>query len=166
VSRRVVAKTPVRPLVLHTTTTTRDDVAGQHKMNILPSLCYAPRVILVGFIILCLSTSCRSLLRSNVVSRLAVSSNKAQRPFMSMACFKRVKLDDVAASSAVIGTHSGSFQADEAMGVWMLQQIPAFRNSKVVRSRDPEGMSSACQLCLMSTCLLLKYHNVLTFSSS
>ena len=49
--------------------------------------------------------------------------------------YKRVKLDD-GPSSKVIGTHSGSFQADEAMGVWMLRQIPEYRNSKVVRSRD------------------------------
>lgn len=49
--------------------------------------------------------------------------------------YKRAKLDDTA-SEKVIGTHSGTFQADEAMGVWMLRQIPEFRNSKVVRSRD------------------------------
>mmetsp|Transcript_29240 Transcript_29240/g.55230 ORF Transcript_29240/g.55230 Transcript_29240/m.55230 type:complete len:336 (+) Transcript_29240:97-1104(+) len=42
------------------------------------------------------------------------------------------------ASSLVIGTHSGTFQADEAMGVWMLRQHPAYFQSKVVRSRDLE----------------------------
>lgn len=52
--------------------------------------------------------------------------------------FKRVKLlDDTSlVSSMVIGTHSGTFQADEAMGCWMLRQLPKYRNSKVVRSRD------------------------------
>ena len=49
--------------------------------------------------------------------------------------FKKAKLDDTTAST-VIGTHSGTFQADEAMGCWMLRQIPAYRNAKVVRSRD------------------------------
>jgi uncharacterized UPF0160 family protein len=49
--------------------------------------------------------------------------------------FKRVKLND-SVSDKVIGTHSGTFQADEAMGVWMLRQLPQYRNSKVVRSRD------------------------------
>jgi len=44
-------------------------------------------------------------------------------------------LDD-AASTKVIGTHSGTFQADEAMGVWMLRQTSQYRNAKVVRSRD------------------------------
>jgi uncharacterized UPF0160 family protein len=52
--------------------------------------------------------------------------------------FKRAKLDDLPASSKkTIGTHSGTFQADEAMGVWMLRQIPEYRNSSVTRSRDP-----------------------------
>jgi len=51
--------------------------------------------------------------------------------------FKRAKLEPSVVSSRVIGTHSGTFQADEAMGVWMLRQVPAYRNAKVVRSRDP-----------------------------
>jgi len=49
--------------------------------------------------------------------------------------YKRAKLDDTV-SEKIIGTHSGTFQADEAMGVWMLRQVPEYRNSKVVRSRD------------------------------
>lgn len=58
---------------------------------------------------------------------------------------KRAKLQDDAMdnsnsnnSSKTIGTHSGTFQADEAMGVWMLRQTPTYRNSKVIRSRDPQ----------------------------
>jgi uncharacterized UPF0160 family protein len=35
-----------------------------------------------------------------------------------------------------IGTHSGAFQADEALGVWMLQQLPQYKNAPVTRSRD------------------------------
>ena len=49
--------------------------------------------------------------------------------------YKRAKLDDTV-SEKIIGTHSGSFQADEAMGVWMLRQTPEYRCSKCVRSRD------------------------------
>ncbi len=49
--------------------------------------------------------------------------------------YKRAKLNDTV-SEKVIGTHSGTFQADEAMGVWMLRQVLEYRNSKVVRSRD------------------------------
>ena len=54
--------------------------------------------------------------------------------------FKRAKLDRTAAaaSTKVIGTHSGTFQADEAMGCWMLRQLPEYRNSQIVRSRDLE----------------------------
>ena len=37
-----------------------------------------------------------------------------------------------------IGTHSGCFQADEALGVWLLRRLDQFggENAKVVRSRD------------------------------
>jgi len=49
--------------------------------------------------------------------------------------YKRAKLDNTV-SEKVIGTHSGSFQADEAMGVWMLRQTPEYRCAKCVRSRD------------------------------
>ena len=38
----------------------------------------------------------------------------------------------------IIGTHSGAFQADEALGVWMLRRLDQFGglNAPVVRSRD------------------------------
>jgi len=39
-------------------------------------------------------------------------------------------------SDKVIGTHSGAFQADEALGVWMLRRLEQYRGAKVVRSRD------------------------------
>ena len=53
----------------------------------------------------------------------------------NMSDFKRVKLDD-SISDKVIGTHSGSFQADEAMGCFLLRQLPEYRLSRIVRSRD------------------------------
>lgn len=52
-----------------------------------------------------------------------------------MESYKRAKLDDTK-SDKVIGTHSGTFQADEAMGVWMLRQLRLYRNANLVRSRD------------------------------
>jgi uncharacterized UPF0160 family protein len=58
----------------------------------------------------------------------------------ALLVFKRAKLDESSISAKVIGTHSGTFQADEAMGVWMLRQLPIYRNSKVVRSRDPSAL--------------------------
>ena len=58
-----------------------------------------------------------------------------------MESHKRSKLDDTV-SDKTIGTHSGSFQADEAMGVWMLRQLNEYRHSKVVRTRDPEVLNS------------------------
>ena len=47
----------------------------------------------------------------------------------------------LATSSKVIGTHSGTFQADEAMGVWMIQQLPEYWNARVVRTRDETRLS-------------------------
>lgn len=37
---------------------------------------------------------------------------------------------------ATIGTHSGAFQSDEALGVWMLRQLPAYKDASLTRSRD------------------------------
>jgi uncharacterized UPF0160 family protein len=62
-------------------------------------------------------------------------SRRAISETLKMVNYKRAKFDETP-SEKVIGTHSGSFQADEAMGVWMLRQTPEYRNSKVVRSRD------------------------------
>jgi len=67
--------------------------------------------------------------------RLYSSSRITFTEALSMVDYKRVKYDETP-SDKLIGTHSGSFQADEAMGVWMLRQVPVYRNSKVVRSRD------------------------------
>lgn len=36
-----------------------------------------------------------------------------------------------------IGTHSGTFHCDEAMGCWLLKQTDDFRDAEVVRTRDP-----------------------------
>lgn len=38
---------------------------------------------------------------------------------------------------ATIGTHSGSFHCDEALGCWLLQQTDRFKTATIVRSRDP-----------------------------
>lgn len=35
-----------------------------------------------------------------------------------------------------IGTHSGTFHADESLAVYMLKQLPRFKDAEVVRSRD------------------------------
>ncbi|KAG7363401.1 UPF0160 domain containing protein [Nitzschia inconspicua] len=65
---------------------------------------------------------------------------------VSSSEYKRAKLDD-SRSSKVIGTHSGTFQADEAMGCWMLQQLSEYRHSKIVRSRDASILET-CNIVL------------------
>ncbi|EOD27428.1 hypothetical protein EMIHUDRAFT_418635, partial [Emiliania huxleyi CCMP1516] len=37
-----------------------------------------------------------------------------------------------------IGTHSGAFQADEALGVWLLRRLPQYKSASLTRSRDPD----------------------------
>ncbi|KAL5401901.1 hypothetical protein PMIN03_011116 [Paraphaeosphaeria minitans] len=46
---------------------------------------------------------------------------------------KKQKMD-----GPLIGTHSGHFHADEALAVSMLRLLPAYKNSPLVRTRDPE----------------------------
>jgi uncharacterized UPF0160 family protein len=42
-----------------------------------------------------------------------------------------------------IATHSGTFQADEALGVWLLRQISTYRSANLIRTRDPSLYSKA-----------------------
>ena len=52
----------------------------------------------------------------------------------TMAAAKKQKLE----GALTIGTHSGTFQCDEALGVWMLRQLPKWADAKLVRSRNNE----------------------------
>jgi len=61
----------------------------------------------------------------------------------TMKSYKKANQEEnVSPSSKVIGTHSGTFQADEALGVWLLRQIPLYYKSKVIRSRDPDVLKT------------------------
>lgn len=71
--------------------------------------------------------------RAALVAKLAKS-----RPFVREAVRKTKRLP---ASGKTIGTHDGTFQADEALGCWLLRQLPAYAGATVVRSRDPEILS-------------------------
>jgi uncharacterized UPF0160 family protein len=42
-----------------------------------------------------------------------------------------------------IVTHSGSFHADEALAVFMLRQLPKYKNHILVRTRDPLKIAAA-----------------------
>lgn len=42
----------------------------------------------------------------------------------------------------VIGTHNGSFHADEALACFMLRNTDKFRDAEVVRTRDPKQLAS------------------------
>ncbi|EON62672.1 hypothetical protein W97_01896 [Coniosporium apollinis CBS 100218] len=45
-------------------------------------------------------------------------------------------------SGPVIGTHSGHFHADEALAVHMLRLLPTYHDSPLIRTRDPEKLST------------------------
>mmetsp|Transcript_30825 Transcript_30825/g.35578 ORF Transcript_30825/g.35578 Transcript_30825/m.35578 type:complete len:150 (-) Transcript_30825:293-742(-) len=59
--------------------------------------------------------------------------------------YKRVKLESnpppshLAISNKVIRTHSGTFQADEALGVWLLRQTPAYYRAGVIIAPATRG---------------------------
>jgi uncharacterized UPF0160 family protein len=50
---------------------------------------------------------------------------------------KRQKLD-----GPLIGTHNGTFHADEALAVYMLRLLPTYANSPLVRTREPSVLET------------------------
>jgi uncharacterized UPF0160 family protein len=56
--------------------------------------------------------------------------------------FQRKKDRNITKSNQIICTHSGTFQADEAMGCWLLRQLPEYYQSNIVRTRDDSIISS------------------------
>ncbi|KZO96910.1 metal-dependent protein hydrolase [Calocera viscosa TUFC12733] len=50
-----------------------------------------------------------------------------------------------AGGAKTIGTHNGTFHADEALAVYLLRQLPEYKNSQLVRSRDPAKLD-ACDI--------------------
>ena len=48
-------------------------------------------------------------------------------------------------TSMKMGTHSGTFHADESLAVYMLRVLPRFKHAELIRSRDPEALE-ACDI--------------------
>jgi len=46
-------------------------------------------------------------------------------------------------TSILIGTHDGSFHADEAMACFLLRLLPTYKEAHIIRSRDPKILDSA-----------------------
>ncbi|EDK41758.2 hypothetical protein PGUG_05856 [Meyerozyma guilliermondii ATCC 6260] len=57
-----------------------------------------------------------------------------------MSTDKKIKLDS---SIMQICTHSGSFHADESLAVYMVKLLPAYKDCKLVRSRNPEDWEAS-----------------------
>ncbi len=75
-----------------------------------------------------------SLLVSKLASVRCSSTAPRARPVsMSSADVRSHKR-----SMVRIGTHSGTFHCDEALGCFLLKQTPEFKDADVVRSRDPK----------------------------
>lgn len=45
-----------------------------------------------------------------------------------------------ARTDKVIGTHSGTFHADEALATFLLRLLPEYKDAALVRSRDPKAL--------------------------
>jgi uncharacterized UPF0160 family protein len=102
------------------------------------------------------TTSLITILLSFTILALASISIKAFQPALTnlqsykfktlsslaMSAIKRTKLN-IPPSTKVIATHSGTFQADEALGVWILRQTTAYFKSPVLRSRTPAEFEKA-----------------------
>lgn len=46
-------------------------------------------------------------------------------------------------AAKTIVTHSGTFHADESLAVFMLKQLPEYKNAKVIRTREAELIKQA-----------------------
>ncbi|KAI2623758.1 putative UPF0160 protein C27H6.8 [Xylaria nigripes] len=51
---------------------------------------------------------------------------------------KRLKVDN----AVTIGTHNGTFHADEALAVHMLRQLPTYASASLIRTRDPARLQT------------------------
>lgn len=71
------------------------------------------------------------------------SPAKKTRLLSSMASFTSnwtdaIVLSDMPEGGVVIGTHNGGFHCDEALAISMLRLLPQYRDSPIVRTRDPD----------------------------
>ncbi|GAB7366729.1 hypothetical protein MBLNU230_g0686t1 [Neophaeotheca triangularis] len=69
---------------------------------------------------------------------------------MSEPDTKRVKMSTTTTTPGkppVIGTHNGHFHADEALAVYLLRLLPTYRESSLIRTRDPELLATCDIVC-------------------
>jgi uncharacterized UPF0160 family protein len=57
---------------------------------------------------------------------------------MSRPALASAVADSLKRKMALIGTHSGTFHCDEALGCYLLRQTEAFKGAEVVRTRNPD----------------------------
>lgn len=55
------------------------------------------------------------------------------------------KMSSETGKQIVIGTHSGIFHCDEILAIFMLQQLPQYKNTKIVRTRD-DAILNECDI--------------------
>ena len=69
-----------------------------------------------------------------------MSSPAAAATVTSVGAKRKMAETSTAAAAATIGTHSGSFHCDEALGCYLLHQTAKWAGATVVRTRDPERL--------------------------
>lgn len=97
---------------------------------------------------------CPLVICSATVRFIPPISQKIRSPFtlrtyMSEPDSKRVKMSTTAhlGKPPVIGTHNGHFHADEALAVYLLRLLPTYRESSLIRTRDPEVLNTCDIVC-------------------
>ena len=85
-------------------------------------------------------TSFLNMSTSNTTDNTTSSRNPHKRTKLAHTNYQTKSL--FPKSSKTIATHSGTFQADEALGVWLLRHTSTYYQSKVIRTRDAQIYNS------------------------
>ena len=81
-----------------------------------------------------------------ILSMRLFAAGKSVRPIIRalfpLRCMSEEPLQKRTRQMATIGTHSGSFHCDEALGCWLLQHTDRFKSATITRSRDPATLAA------------------------
>jgi len=83
--------------------------------------------------------------------------SKQKRLFTQLKRLIPIPFQQLNMIASSIATHNGTFQADEAIGVWLLRQLPRYSSAQIIRSRDPAIFSKA-DIVSMDEFTLLREH--------
>ena len=114
----------------------------QHHTKIARKLMFLklPSII---FTILSLIKLSKAFQPTSSLGRITETRFTRTTTLMSMSNPHKKSKMNIPTSTKLIATHSGTFQADEALGVFLLRQTSAYYQSPVLRSRNKEEFGKA-----------------------